>query len=83
MRTCGTCGSQVVRCGRTDKDWYASPLWGKSQAELLMPEDKKGKYGWGAFKDLPYRLGIIEQHVTALRQWLQARASEPGRNISR
>ena len=53
------------------KAWYASPLWGKSQAELCMPEEKKGVYGWGAFKDLPYRLGRIEQHVTALRQWLQ------------
>ena len=26
-----------------DKEWYASPLWGKSQAELCMPQDKKGK----------------------------------------
>ena len=42
-------GSRSAR----DKDWYASPMWGKSQAEMLMPEDKKGKYGWGAFKDLP------------------------------
>ena len=69
-------GSRSAR----DKDWYASLMWGKSQAEMLMPEDKKGKYGWGKFKDLPYRLGIIEQHVTALRQWLQVRACEPGRN---
>ena len=52
-------------------EWYASPAWGKSQAEMLMPEDKKGKYGWGAYKDLPFRLGRIEQHVTARRQWLQ------------
>ena len=51
-----------------NKDWYASPLWGKSQAELCMPLPKKGKYGWGPFKDLPYRLGCIETHVTALRQ---------------
>jgi hypothetical protein len=57
----------------TGKDWYASPAWGKSQAELLMPEDKKGKYGWGTHKDLPFRLGRIEQHATALRQWLQVR----------
>ena len=62
-------GSRVAR----DKDWYASPMQGKTQAELCMPEDKKGKYGWGPFKDLPYRLGIIEQHATALRQWLQVR----------
>ena len=32
------------------KDWYASPLWGKSQAEMCMPLDKKGVYGWGPFK---------------------------------
>ena len=60
-------GSRSAR----EKDWYASPMQGKTQAELCMPEDKKGKYGWGPFKDLPYRLSIIEQHATALRQWLQ------------
>ena len=32
---------------------------------------EKGKYGWGPYKELPFRLGRIEQHVTALRQWLQ------------
>ena len=60
-------GSREAR----SKDWYASQLWGKSQAELSMPMDKKGKYGWGVDKDLPYRLDAIKSHVTALRQWLQ------------
>ena len=39
-----------------DKDWYASPLWGKSQAELCMPlEDPKqrGKLERGAAQELP------------------------------
>ena len=36
-----------------------------------MPLAKKGKYGWGAFKDKPYRLGRVQQHVTAMRKWLQ------------
>lgn len=54
-----------------DQEWYASPAWGKSQAAMCMPLEKKGKYGWGPYKDLPYRLGRIEQHVTAMRQWLQ------------
>ena len=60
-------GSRVAR----EKDWYASPCWGKSQAEMCMPLAKKGKFGWGPHKNLPFRLGIIEQHVSALRQWLQ------------
>ena len=29
-----------------------------------------GVYGWGRDKDKPYRLGRIEQTVSALRQWL-------------
>ena len=37
-----------------------------------MPLEKKGKYGWGAHKDKPFRVGRVEQHVAALRQWLQA-----------
>ena len=53
------------------KDWYASAAWGLSQADMFMPEEKRGKYGWGAYKDLPYRLSRIAQYVTALRQWLQ------------
>jgi len=60
-------GSREAR----EKDWYASSLWGRSQAEQLMPLAKQGKYGWGAHKDKPFRLGRIEQHVTALRQWLK------------
>ena len=36
-----------------------------------MPEEKKGKFGWGKHKDVPYGLARVEQHVTALRQWLQ------------
>ena len=38
---------------------------------MCMPLEKKGKFGWGAYKDLPFRLQRIEQHVSALRQWLQ------------
>ena len=53
-----------------DSELYASPMWGLTQAEMQMPEAKKGKYGWGPYKELPFRLGRIEQHVTALRQWL-------------
>jgi hypothetical protein len=53
------------------KEWYASIFWGRSQAEVCMPLDKKGKYGWGPHKDKPFRLGRVEQHVTALRQWLR------------
>ena len=36
-----------------------------------MPLAKKGKYGWGAHKDTPFRLGRIGQHLSALRHWLQ------------
>lgn len=36
-----------------------------------MPQEKKGKYGWGAYKDEPFRLGRIGQHLSALRHWLQ------------
>ena len=60
-------GSRSAR----DKEWYASNLWGKSQAEICMPLAKKGKYGWGAHKDTPFRLGRIGQHLSALRHWLQ------------
>eukprot|EP00966_Prymnesium_polylepis_P185913 4309346-Prymnesium_polylepis.2 len=60
-------GSREAR----DKDWYASSLWGRSQAVQLMPLDKQGKYGWGKYKDEPFGLQLIKQHVTALRQWLK------------
>ena len=60
-------GSRKARA----KDWYASSLHGKSQAEMCMPFEKKGKYGWGAHKDLPFRLGRIGQHLSALRCWLK------------
>ena len=33
-------GSRAAR----EQDWYASPLWGKSQAEMCMPLAKKGKF---------------------------------------
>ena len=60
-------GSRSAR----EKEWYASNLWGRSQAEICMPLEKKGKYGWGAYKDEPFRLGRIGQHLSALRHWLQ------------
>jgi hypothetical protein len=64
-------GSRAAR----SKDWYASALWEKSQAEMFMREEQKGKYGWGAHKDSPYRLARIEQYVTGLRQWLTEQLS--------
>jgi len=65
-------GSRAARA----KDWYASPLWGRSQADMFMRDDQKGAFGWGAHKDTPYRMGRIESHVTALRQWLSEQLME-------
>ena len=42
-------GSRALR----DTDVYASPMWGKTQAQMFMPADKKGVRGWGAKHTVP------------------------------
>ena len=47
----GMANGDVKKGGDRDaraKDWYASPMNGLSQADISMPLDKEGPYGWGA-----------------------------------
>lgn len=50
--------------------WYGL-INGKTQAEILMPEDQRKAYGWGSFAAEPPRYITIEQTFSAMRQWLK------------
>ena len=41
---------------RANTELYATALLGRSQAEVQMPLEKKGKFGWGPYKDDPFKL---------------------------
>jgi len=56
---------------RADPQLYATAAYGLSQAEMMMPVEKKGTFGWGPYKDAPYKLQSIQQYATALRVWLK------------
>ena len=56
---------------RADPQLYATAAYGLSQAEMFMPVEKKGTFGWGPYKDAPYKLQSIQQYATALRVWLK------------
>ena len=56
---------------RADPQLYATAGHGLSQAEMMMPLEKKGTFGWGPYKDAPYKLQSIQQYATALRVWLK------------
>ena len=56
---------------RADPQLYATVAYGLSQAEMMMPLEKKGTFGWGPYKDAPYKLQSIQQYATALRVWLK------------
>ena len=56
---------------RADPQLYATAGYGLSQAEMMMPLEKKGTFGWGPYKDAPYKLQSIQQYATALRVWLK------------
>lgn len=53
---------------RANTELYATALHGRSQAEVQMPLEKKGKFGWGPYKDDPFKLQSIQQYATHLAE---------------
>ena len=48
-----------------------------------MPLEKKGKFGWGPYKDDPFKLQSIQQYATALRIWVKEELRRwPGVNVA-
>ena len=68
---------------RANTELYATALHGRSQAEVQMPLEKKGKFGWGPYKDDPFKLQSIQQYATALRIWVKEELRRwPGVNVA-
>ena len=67
---------------RANTELYATALHGRSQAEVQMPLEKKGKFGWGPYKDDPFKLQSIQQYATALRIWVKEELAGCGRSSS-
>ena len=67
---------------RANTELYATALLGRSQAEVQMPLEKKGKFGWGPYKDDPFKLQSIQQYATALRIWVKELRRWPGVNVA-
>ena len=59
-------GSPEYRAG----PWYGL-IYGKTQAEICMPEGKRKAYGYGPFAAEPPRFNTIDQTSSAMHQWLK------------